>query len=173
MNTDLNEVSAPAVTRGSRVTPRRVYRSLAAAESVTWTLLIAGMLLKYVAHLGALPVLIAGSIHGVVFIAYALMAAVVGVNQNWGAMRTVLAVLTAIVPYATIPFDRALERRGLLDGGWRLRAGDGPRDHKWERRTLRWLLRRPVLLVAVIIVGILAIFSALLLIGPPGGWGAQ
>lgn len=36
----------------SRVTPRLFYRTVAIAEAVTWTLLITGMVLKYVADAG-------------------------------------------------------------------------------------------------------------------------
>ena len=68
-------------------TPKGMYRLVAIAESITWTLLIIGMLLKYVAGLGTLPVLIAGSIHGFVFITYALTAGLVGVNQRWSVPR--------------------------------------------------------------------------------------
>jgi hypothetical protein len=40
------------------VSPRLFYRTVAVAEAVTWTLLLAGMLLKYVAQAGSLGVLI-------------------------------------------------------------------------------------------------------------------
>ncbi|MBN9630439.1 MAG: DUF3817 domain-containing protein [Actinobacteria bacterium] len=167
--------TAPIATNTARspVTPRRVYRAVAIAESITWSLLIVGMVLKYAAGLGAAPVLIAGSIHGFVFITYALLAALIGVNQQWGPVRIVAAVATAVVPYATIPFDRHLERRNLLDGDWHREATGSPRDHVWTRRFLRWLVRHPRTFVALFILGVIAIMSALLLIGPPGGWGAK
>lgn len=154
-----------------RVSPRSWYRTVAIAESITWTLLIIGMLLKYVAGLGTLPVLIGGSIHGFVFITYALTAGIIGVNQRWRPLQIVGAVATAIVPYATIPFDRRLERKGMLEGDWHLEATDDPRDARWTRRLLRWMLTHPVVLIITLVVGIAVIMTALLLIGPPGGWG--
>ncbi|MCX7522951.1 DUF3817 domain-containing protein [Microbacterium sp. STN6] len=152
------------------MTPRLFYRVLAIAEAVTWTLLIAGMLLKYVAGLGSLPVLIGGSIHGLVFITYALTAVLVGVNQRWRVPTIVLAVASAIVPYATIPFDVAMDRRGALDGEWHREASDDPRDQTWVRRLLRWFLTHPATLITLFVVAVIAIMTALLIVGPPGGW---
>jgi integral membrane protein len=152
----------------TRLNPKRLYRGLAFAEAVTWTILIAAMILKYAAGV-EWAVLVGGSIHGFVFLAYAFAAVLVGVNQRWNLGRIAFAVLTAIVPYATVPFEAWLVRKGHLEGGWRLEAGDHPADESWVNRMLRWFLARPVLLTVVAVVGIAAVFSALLVIGPPGG----
>lgn len=152
------------------MSPRLFYRTVAIAEAVTWTGLITGMLLKYVGNMGGLPVLIAGSIHGFVFITYALTAVLVGVNQHWSVKRIVFAVFTAIVPYATIPFDIWLDRNRQLEGVWRKTATDDPRDNTWVSRLLRWFLNHPVVLVTLFVVGIVVIMSAFLIVGPPGGW---
>jgi integral membrane protein len=172
---NLTEPSTPSARNptSERVTPRSFYRTVAIAESITWTLLIVGMLLKYVAGLGTLPVLIGGSIHGFVFITYALTAVLIGVNQRWTIPQIVFAVVTAIVPYATIPFDIWLVRKGKLDGDWHREESDDPRDNGWIRRLLRWLINHPAILIALFSVGIVVIMSTLLLIGPPGGWGDQ
>jgi integral membrane protein len=155
----------------SRVTPRSFYRVLSIAEAVTWTLLIAGMLLKYVANAGTLPVLIGGSIHGLVFISYAATAVIVGLNQRWKAGQIVFAVVTAIVPYATIPFDRWLERRGILEGEWRREKTDDPRDSVWVDRLMRWFLNHPILLGVFLVAVIAVVFSVLVTLGPPTEWG--
>ena len=154
----------------SRVSPRLFYRAVAIAEAVTWTLLIAGMLLKYVANAGTLPVLIGGSIHGLVFISYALTAVLVGVNQRWKVGQIVFAVVTAIVPYATIPFDRWLDRHGRLEGEWHREATDDPADRSWVRRLLRWFLNHPVVLGTLLVAAVAVIMTVLLILGPPGGW---
>lgn len=163
--------TAPIAPTTSRVTPRLFYRTVAIAEAVTWTLLIAGMLLKYVANAGSLPVLIGGSIHGLVFIAYALTAVLVGANQRWKVGQIVVAVVTAIVPYATIPFDRWLDRHGKLEGEWHREATDDPADRSWVRRLLRWFLNHPVVLGILLVAAIAVIMTTLLIAGPPGGWG--
>ena len=150
------------------MSPKRLFRALALAEAVTWTILIVAMILKYAAGVDA-AVLVGGSIHGFVFLAYAFAAVLVGVNQRWHLGLIAFAVLTAIVPYATIPFEVWLVRRGRLEGGWRRDAGEHPADGHWVNRMLRWFLARPVLLTVVAVIGIAVVFSALLVIGPPGG----
>ncbi|MDF0512156.1 DUF3817 domain-containing protein [Agromyces sp. H3Y2-19a] len=155
-------VTAPT----SRLTPKRLYRLLAFAEVVTWTILIVAMILKYAAGL-EWAVLVGGSIHGFVFLAYAFQSVLVGVNQRWNVGRIAFAVLTAIVPYATVPFDLWLVRKGYLEGDWRFEATDHPADGNWVNRLLRWFLARPLLLTVVAVVGIAALFAALLMIGPP------
>jgi integral membrane protein len=150
------------------VSPKRLFRALAFAEAVTWTILIVAMILKYAAGVDA-AVLVGGSIHGFVFLAYAFAAVLVGVNQRWHLGLIAFAVLTAIVPYATIPFEVWLMRRGRLEGEWRREAGEHPADGSWVNRMLRWFLARPVLLTVVAVIGIAVVFSALLVIGPPGG----
>lgn len=150
------------------MSPKRLFRALALAEAVTWTILIAAMILKYVAGVDA-AVLVGGSIHGFVFLAYAFSAVLVGVNQRWNVGLMALGVLTAIVPYATIPFELWLVRRGRLDGDWRREASDHPGDAGPIDRMLRWFLARPILLTAAAVVGIAVVFTALLVVGPPGG----
>ena len=154
------------------MSPRLFYRTVAIAEAVTWTLLIGGMLLKYVllpGETGDLALRIGGFLHGLVFIAYGMTAVLVGVNQRWSPRLIVAAVATAIVPYATIPFDRLLERRGRLDGDWRHTITSDPRDHTWVSVVLRWMLNRPILLGTLFVVGLVSIMATLLVIGPPGG----
>lgn len=151
------------------MSPRLFYRTVAIAEAITWTLLIAGMLLKYAAGIDTPFSFIAGFLHGLVFIAYAGTAILVGLNQYWPMGRIVLAVATAVVPYATIPFDRFLEKNGHLAGGWITEPTGDRRDRGWVRRVLRWFLARPAILATVFAVAVLAIVSVLLVVGPPGG----
>jgi len=151
------------------VSPRSLYRFVSVAEAITWSLLIVGMLLKYVAEAGQWGVQIGGFLHGLVFIAYGMTAVFVGVNQHWSLRLIALACLTAIIPFATLPFDRSLERRGTLDGGWRHTRTDDPRDHTRVSALLRWMLARPVLLAGTMGVALVAIMATLLALGPPGG----
>nr|BFF15916.1 hypothetical protein GCM10025699_72190 [Microbacterium flavescens] len=98
------------------MSPRTLFRSFAVAEVVTWSLLIAGMLLKYVARVGDWPVSIAGPIHGFVFLAYLVAGVVVAVNQRWSAGVTLAALASAVVPYASVPVERWIDRSGRLRG---------------------------------------------------------
>ncbi|MBG6214410.1 MAG: DUF3817 domain-containing protein [Cryobacterium sp.] len=151
------------------MSPRSLYRCVSIAETITWALLITGMLLKYVAQAGEWGVQIGGFAHGLVFIAYGMTAVFIGVNQHWNARLIALACLTAVIPFATIPFNRALERRGALGGGWRLTRTADPRDHTRLSALLRWMLARPVLLAGIMGIALVSIMATLLSIGPPGG----
>lgn len=162
---------AAVVPEPAGLSPRRFFRILAVAEAVTWTMLIAGMLAKYVFDAGTVGVRVGGSIHGFVFIAYAMTAVVVGLNQRWSARLMIAGIATAIVPYATIPFDLWVDRTGRLDGPWRTTATDDPRDHTLVGRLLRWLLVHPVLFAVAFIGGAVVIMAVMLVAGPPGTWG--
>ncbi|MBF4632886.1 DUF3817 domain-containing protein [Agreia pratensis] len=150
-------------------TPERLFRVFALLETITWTLLILGMILKYAVGVGDWPVSIAGFIHGLIFIAYALQAGVVAVNQRWRLGLAALAVASAVVPYATIPTERWLARRGNLEGGWRTDATEDPRDARPLDRAFRWAINRPLPLAAALVVALAVIMTTLLMVGPPGG----
>ena len=152
-----------------RFTPKRLYLVLAIAEACTWTMLIVGLIVRSTVGIESMALTVIGGLHGFVFISYGATAILVAINQRWHPLVAVLAVVTAIVPYATIPFDVVQSRRGALNGDWRLKATDDPRDQHWFDRVVRWFLNRPVLLVLAILVAIVLIFTALLLAGPPGG----
>ena len=150
--------------------PRSLYKTFALSEGVTWTLLLGG--LAYRALFGAPQIVLTviGGIHGAVFLGYGVSAALVGVNNRWGFGRTVLAIALAIVPFATVPFEISAERKGRLVGKWRRTKSEDSRDNNWFDSLYRWFINRPLLLALVLLAVIVAIFSALLFIGPPGGW---
>ncbi|GAA1424645.1 DUF3817 domain-containing protein [Agrococcus citreus] len=162
-------MSAHATSTPTAFAPKRVYRFLAIAEAVTWTLLIIGLIAKYGFQVEPL-VAVAGSIHGFVFLSYGAMQIVVGVNQRWSIARILTGILTAIVPYATIPWERRLARRGALDGGWRTEATDDPRDRTAIDRLFRWGISHPVLLVVGALVAVAIVFVVLVNAGPPTEW---
>lgn len=149
-------------------TPRSLFRALAIAEAVTWTLLIAALITR--AATGFAPaVTIAGGIHGFVFLSYGATAILLAVNQRWKPGVAVVAIASAIVPYATVPMELWLDRTRRLDGPWRRESTDDPRDAGWIDRTMRWLLRNPVILVLLVVAAVAALFTVLLILGPPGG----
>ncbi len=149
-------------------TPLTLFRTLAIAEAISWTLLITALILRAVTDLSIL-VTIGGGIHGFVFLSYGATAILVAKNQRWGVWPTVVAIASAIVPYATIPAEIWLHRSRRLIGDWRLEATDDPRDHSWHDRLMRWMLHRPWVLGLLIAVAIVVLYVALLIIGPPGG----
>lgn len=148
--------------------PARLYRVLAIAEAITWTLLIGAIIARALGAPGVV-VTIGGGIHGFVFLAYGATALLVAIHQRWHVGVALLAVASAVVPYATIPMEIWLHRTGRLDGAWRLTATDDPRDHRWFDRLVRWFLNRPWVLAALLVVAIVGLYVVLLLAGPPGG----
>lgn len=152
-------------------TPRSLFRVLAIAEAVSWTLLIAGIVLRATQD-WAIAVTIGGGIHGFVFLAYAATAILVAMNQRWSVGPAATAIVSAVVPYATIPVEIWLARTGRLEGAWRLKASDDPRDGRWHDRLMRWFLNRAWVLAVLLAVAVVGLYVALLVIGPPGGQGA-
>jgi integral membrane protein len=153
----------------SGLSPRRLYVALAIAEAITWTALIIGLILKAVQGIEPTLLTIIGGVHGFVFISYGATAILVAINQRWHFGIALLAVVAALLPYATIPLEIVQAKRGALEGPWRLEATDDPRDNHWFDRFVRWFLNRPALLVIAILLAIIAIFASLMLAGPPGG----
>ena len=151
-------------------TPPTLFRTLAIAEAVSWTLLIAGLVLRATADL-SVAVSIGGGIHGFVFLAYGATAVLVALNQRWGVGPAAVAIVSAVIPYATVPTEIWLQRTGRLRGGWRLDETSDPRDRRPLDRLLRFFLRRPAILGLVLVAVVALVFTVLLILGPPGGKG--
>ncbi|MCJ1707056.1 DUF3817 domain-containing protein [Microbacterium sp. VKM Ac-2923] len=151
-------------------TPLTLFRTLAIAEAISWTLLIGGLILRAAADL-PLAVTIGGGIHGFVFLAYGATAVLVALNQRWGVGPTALAIVSAVIPYATVPTEIWLHRTGRLRGAWRLDETADPRDRRPIDRLLRFFLRRPWILALALVAAVALAFVVLLIVGPPGGKG--
>ncbi|MGN6272075.1 MAG: DUF3817 domain-containing protein [Protaetiibacter sp.] len=149
-------------------TPASLFRVLAIAEAISWTLLIVGLILRATTDL-AIAATIGGSIHGFVFLSYGATAVLVALNNRWRPGPTIIAIVSAIVPYATIPTELWLARTGRLAGEWRTVEAADPADRLWYDGLLRWFLRRPWVLAVLIVLAVVVLFTVLLIIGPPGG----
>lgn len=158
----------PTLRRSVFRAPLNLFRTLAIAEAVSWTLLITGMILRRTLDL-PIAVTIGGGIHGFVFLAYAATAIVVAKNQRWSPGIAALAIGSAVIPYATIPTEIYLHRTGRLAGAWRLTATQEPRDHTWHDRLMRTALNRPLVLAGVLAIAVVGLYVLLLIVGPPGG----
>ena len=150
--------------------PRALFNFFARAEGFTWALLISALLLRSFAGADSLVVTIAGGTHGAVFLGYGFTAALVGVNQRWPLGRSILGIALAIVPFATVPFERYVNRRDLVAGSWRTTATDDPRDNHWFDRLFRFFIGRPYLLLVTVVAVLSALFAFLLWLGPPTEW---
>jgi integral membrane protein len=148
------------------MSPRTLYRRIAAAEVVTWSLLLVGMFLKYVTRTTDLAVTVFGLVHGVVFIAFCLVTLLLWVNQRWTLREAVLGLLSALPPFLTVWWERRLERRGRLEGDWRLgRGGDAPVNP--AERLVAALLARPAVAVTVGLIAVVGLTGIALVLGPP------
>ncbi|MEO5834836.1 MAG: DUF3817 domain-containing protein [Nakamurella sp.] len=150
-------------------TPLRLFRTAAIAEAITWTLLILGMIGKYVLDLGGLGVSIGGGLHGFVFLLFVVVSLLVGVNQRWSSSLVLVTLVTSILPFATIPMDRWLEGHHRLAGDWRRTSPSDPVDNGFGDRMLRTLQAHPVRMVVIGLVAVALVFTVLVVVGPPGG----
>jgi integral membrane protein len=152
------------------MTPKKLFNFFATAEAFTWTALIIAIVLRVTEVVQPIVSTIVGGVHGAVFLGYAVIAALVGVNQRWSIGTVIGGISLAIIPFATIPFERSRNKNNHLDGPWRTSASNHPGDHNWFDRLYRWFIARPALLVVVLVSGVAAIFALLLFLGPPSEW---
>lgn len=147
------------------MSPRTLFRTFAFAELVTWAGLITALILRGTGVTDAL-VRPAGGVHGFVFLSYAVITVFVWVNQRWNIGAGILGLISAVVPFATLPFELVMDRKGKLQGVWRLAPGrDEPRG--FVEHVQAWVLRHPFLAILILVVGVTAAFSVLLWMGPP------
>lgn len=86
------------------------FRLIALLEGCSYVLLLGvAMPLKYWADM-PLAVRIAGSLHGALFVAYAICAALLLSRGQWTFGRSSLAMAVSLVPFATFVFDRSLRQ---------------------------------------------------------------
>ncbi|MCQ9344119.1 DUF3817 domain-containing protein [Corynebacterium kozikiae] len=150
----------------SQPTPRALFRIFATAEMVTWALLIIALILRGTGVTNIVP--IAGGIHGFVFLSYCVVTVFTWVNQKWKAPVGIAGLLLSVIPFATVPFELYLDRRGLLTGGWRLAPGPGSETpNGFIEKVQAWVLAKPVLAAVLLLAFVTALFIVLLLAGPP------
>lgn len=155
-----------------KLAPRDVYGIVAVSEMVTWAGLIVAMIIRYSFDVYGWWFFLAGISHGTVFLAYVTVAAVVAHNQRWQLRWLILAWLSAIPPFVTAPFDRAVHKRGLLDGPWRTVASDDPRDARFPDPLFRWFIARPLVLMLSVVLTVVLLTALALVVGPPNEWGS-
>ena len=102
---------------------RVLFRVAALAEALSWVALLSAMVHKYLIadlafsadHRG---VALAGMLHGAVFLmAFVIMCLVAWRTFGWNLRTLVIALVSAIPPFATIWFERHALRSGLLTPG--------------------------------------------------------
>lgn len=147
------------------MTPRLLFRTFAIAEAFTWAGLITALILRGTGVTDALMPF-AGGLHGFVFLCYCVSTVFVWINQKWSFGRGALGLALAVIPFATVPFEIATDRKGLLAGGWRLAPG-GESPNGVIEHVQAWILRHLLLSVVLLVVAVTIVFIALLWLGPP------
>ncbi|MEO3785993.1 DUF3817 domain-containing protein [Actinocorallia sp. B10E7] len=93
----------------------RAFSVIAAVEAFTWAGLLIGMYFKYVPETTELGVKIFGPLHGGVFMLYGLLAILLAARLKWSFFwTTVLALVSAVPPFATVAFEVWARRTGRL-----------------------------------------------------------
>lgn len=150
--------------------PKGIFRIAATAEAITWALLLSGLAIRASGLAPEWLIPTVGGLHGFTFLSYGVLAALVGVNQRWKFLKIALGVGLAIVPFATVPFERSAKKSGSLVGQWRTEQSEDPRDKGWFDSLFRWFIARPLVLILVLATGVIVVFNVLLLLGPPDTW---
>jgi len=81
-----------------------LFRLAAVGEAVGWTILITGIILSRFLH-NNLPILIAGQFHGILFLIYFAVTAVVSPSNRWSFQKIILATLCGVPPYGSLAFE--------------------------------------------------------------------
>ncbi len=152
------------------MSPKKLFQTFAVGEAFTWALLISALIARALVEGLAIAVTIAGTVHGAMFLSYCTTAVLVGVNQRWSFGKIAAAVSLAVVPFATVPFDRSLLKKGRLEGDWRTQPSDHPSDKSLIDRLFRWFIARPLVLILTLVLAVATLFFVLLSLGSPTTW---
>ncbi len=87
----------------------RNFRYVALIEATTFLLLLLASYLKH-SNDQPLGVSILGPIHGLLFVAYVVIALAIRDQQGWSGKTTLLILLGAVLPFGGYLVDRWLER---------------------------------------------------------------
>ena len=146
--------------------PRRLFAVTARAEMFTWAGLLIAMGLKY-GGVTERMVPIAGGVHGFVFLCYLVVTVAVWIDGRWPVAR---GLGSTIVPFMTIPFERAQRRRGEPASRWQV-VDRAPGERGPLERLLVVVLRHPVVSALLAVAVVAVVFTLLLNAGPPTEWG--
>lgn len=84
-----------------------LFRIAAVAEAIGWTLLIAGIMAdRYLPRGGSSALLLAGRIHGMLFLLYCLASLGLYPSLSWPRLRGLFALAFSVPPYGTLLFER-------------------------------------------------------------------
>jgi integral membrane protein len=88
----------------------RIFRFTALAEATSFLALLVATYVKY-GHDAPVGVQILGPVHGLLFIAYVLLALQLAARLAWGLRTTFLVLAGAVLPFGGFVVDRWMARR--------------------------------------------------------------
>jgi integral membrane protein len=89
----------------------RVFRMTALAEGISFlTLLFIAMPMKYFMGMPEV-VRVVGSIHGVLFVLYVGLLAMLHFRQRWSFIFSLYALLASVIPFGTFMLDKQLREK--------------------------------------------------------------
>jgi integral membrane protein len=84
-----------------------LFRIAAIAEACGWTMLVSGIAIgRYILPGNTVPVLLAGRVHGMLFLLYALAAAGLYPSLRWSRWRALVALAASVPPYGSLMFEQ-------------------------------------------------------------------
>jgi integral membrane protein len=84
-----------------------LFRLAAFGEAAGWSLLITGIALRqFLPSHSQIPVLLAGQIHGMLFLLYALAAIGLYPSLRWSRWRALVALAASVPPYGSLLFEQ-------------------------------------------------------------------
>jgi integral membrane protein len=84
-----------------------IFRVAAFAEAAGWTLLILGILIKqFIIPNSDVPVILAGRVHGTLFLLYIVAVVAFSPSQGWSIKRTIVSGAASIPPYGSLMFEQ-------------------------------------------------------------------
>ncbi len=84
-----------------------LFRLSAIGEACGWSLLIVAIAWqRYVTWSDNIPIQLAGHVHGVLFLAYALASVGLYPTLHWSRPRAMVALIASIPPYGSLLFER-------------------------------------------------------------------
>lgn len=93
------------------------FRLVGIAEGFSYLLLLfIGMPAKYLLHTPSI-IKVMGWMHGVLFILYVIALINVAIANKWSILKTLLAFVVSLIPFATFVFDKTLreEEKKMLE----------------------------------------------------------
>jgi integral membrane protein len=83
-----------------------LFRVAAIAEACGWSLLITGIIIeRYVLRGNQSPIIVAGRIHGILFLMYATAAGLYP-TLGWSRKRAIIALLASVPPFGSLIFEQ-------------------------------------------------------------------